>query len=407
MRKLFVLYLCLISAVAYAQNYDKHFRDTTLRMDYILTGNAASQQIALDRLSKMPGWYGRKHHMESLPVEGNAQLTVKDHYTGDTIYRNSASTLFQEWLTYPEAQGAARSFEQVWLMPMPKDIVDVTIELRDNRRKVTASYNHTVNPQDILIRRIGERDITPYEVLQKAEDDAKRINIAFVAEGYTESEMDIFIRHANEAVEAIFAHEPFKSLRNRFNIIAVKAPSAESGTSEPGNGVWKNTALGSHFDTFYSDRYLTTLQLKAIHDRLAGTPYEHIIVLVNTEKYGGGGILNNYTLTMTRHTYFKEVVTHEFGHSFAGLADEYAYPNDELDMYPLDIEPWEPNITTKVNFASKWQDMPQVGLYEGAGYRTKGIFRPTKDCRMRSNTTPDFCPVCQRAIRQLVEFVTE
>ena len=238
--------------------------------------------------------------------------------------------------------------------------------------------------------------------------------------------MGTFLNDVKEANEALFAHEPFKEMRDRFNVIAVKSPSEESGTSEPSKGIWKKTALHSHFDTFYSDRYLTTLNLKDLHDWLAGTPYEHIIVLVNTEKYGGGGILNSYNLSMTHNKWFKPVVVHEFGHSFAGLADEYAYEEEAIPMYPHDVEPWEPNITTLVNFSSKWKDMvkkgtkiptplskkpevakTKVGVFEGAGYSTKGVYRGVQDCRMRINDTPEFCPVCKRAITKLIDFYTK
>ena len=130
----------------------------------------------------------------------------------------------------------------------------------------------------------------------------------------------------------------------------MKSVSEESGTSVPSKGIWKNTALGSNFDTFHSERYLTTLNLKKVHDWLAGTPYEHIIILVNTDVYGGGGILNYYNLSSTGHKSFKPVIVHEFGHSFAGLADEYAYDWEEIPMYPLDVEPWEANITTLADF---------------------------------------------------------
>lgn len=227
---------------------------------------------------------------------------------------------FQEWLTYNEAKTNSKSFENVFLVPFPKDTVDVTVELFDNRRQVMTSLTHTVVPTDILIRRIGEKHVTPYETLQKAADTTRCIHIAYIAEGYTEAEMPTFLNDCRTAMEALFAHEPFKALRNRFNVIAVKSPSAESGTSNPGKGIWKNTALHSNFNTFYSDRYLTTLHLKTLHNWLAGTPYEHIIVLVNTENYGGGGILNSYNLSMVRHSAFKPVVVHEFGHSLQGLA---------------------------------------------------------------------------------------
>lgn len=411
MRKAFFILLCMaVSSIAHAQSFNRYFTDNTLRIDYTFSGNAQRQDIYVDKLNVSPRWYGKRQRLAELPVEGNGQITVRDHRTGLVIYRNSFSTLFQEWLSYDEAKTAKKSFENVFLVPMPRDTVDITIDLRNNRRQIMATMTHTVVPNDILIHHIGERNVTPYVTLQQAADTARCIHIAYVAEGYQESEMQTFIDDAHAAMEALFAHEPFKSLRERFHIVAVKSPSKDSSTSEPGNGIWKQTALGSHFDTFYSDRYLTTLNLKALHDWLAGIPYEHIIVLVNTEKYGGGGILNSYNLSMTHHRMFKPVVVHEFGHSFAGLADEYAYEQEAIPMYPSDIEPWEPNITTQTNFGKKWKDMvgkvEGVGLYEGAGYSLKGVYRPEQDCRMRTNENPTFCHVCEKAIRQIIDFYT-
>lgn len=402
--------------------FSDYFVDSTLRIDYIFSGNAKTQQISVDEMNLIGRWYGKKAHLTSLPVEGNGQITVKDHKSQAVIYRNSFSTLFQEWLTYDEAKTTTKAFENVFLIPMPKDSIDVTIDLRDNRRNIKCSMTHIVSPSDILIRHLATKRHTPYTTLQTAIDTNKCIHIAFVAEGYKKEEMGTFLFDATKAMEAIFAHEPFKSMRNRFNIIAVKAESVESGTSEPSKGVWKETALGSHFDTFYSNRYLTTLNLRRLHDILTGTPYEHIIVLVNTNEYGGGGILNSYNLSMTHHKAFEQVVVHEFGHSFAGLADEYAYEEEQIPMYPIDIEPWEQNITTLVDFHNKWEkeiskstpiptpctgDINKIGLFEGAGYSTKGVYRSHEDCRMRSNQVPDFCSVCQEALRKLIKFYTE
>ena len=343
-----------------AQNFDDYFVDKTLRVDYTFAGNSNKQLIAVDELNVLPRWYGKKQRLSELPVEGNGQITVRDHRSGKVIYRNSFSTLFQEWLSYPEAKTNTQSFENVFLVPMPKDTVDITLDLRNNRREIMTSLTHQVAPKDILIHHKGDRP-TPYETLQEAADTNKCIHIAYVAEGYTEREMPIFLQDAKEANDAIFAHEPFKSMKAKFNVVAVKSASQDSGTSEPGKGIWKKTALSSHFDTFYSDRYLTTLHLKDLHDCLAGTPYEHIIVLVNSTRYGGGGILNSYNLTTCHQKWFKPVVVHEFGHSFAGLADEYAYESEDIPMYPHDVEPWEKNITTLVDFDSKWKSMVKKG----------------------------------------------
>lgn len=426
-----ILVLLFVSTIVLAQDFNCYFIDATLRIDYTFIGNIKQQHIAVDELCKIPRWYGKHQRLSELPVEGNGQITVRDHKTQTIIYRNSFSTLFQEWLSYDEAKTATKSFENVFLVPFPKDTADITIELRDNRRSVMTQLTHMVVPNDILIRKIGDKSVTPYETLQQAADTSRCIHIAYVAEGYTEAEMPTFLNDCRTAMEALFAHEPFKTLRNRFNVVAVKAPSAESGTSNPGKGIWKNTALHSNFNTFYSDRYLTTLHLKDLHNWLAGTPYEHIIVLVNTDNYGGGGILNSYNLSMTHHRAFKPVVVHEFGHSFAGLADEYAYDYEAIPMFPHDIEPWEKNITTMVDFKSKWSDMVkkgtkipteqpadldkpnakkekwQIGAYEPAGYSMHGVYRAYPDCRMRTNNNPDFCPVCQKAITELVKFYTE
>lgn len=427
---LFLAFACssTTSAQNTSQKFYENFCDSTLRIDYIFSGNSTEQRISLDKLNLMPRWWGKRSHMAELPVEGNGQITVRKHATHEIVYRNSFSTLFQEWQSYDEAKHIDKAFENVFLIPMPKDTVDVTLDLRNNRREVIGTITHTVCPDDILIRRTGFSHVTPYTTIQQAADTTRCIHIAFVAEGYTKEEMPTFIADAKIAIDAMFEHEPFKSMRDRFNIIAVESPSEDSGTSEPSKDIWRNTALSSHFDTFYSNRYLTTLNLKALHDVLAGTPYEHIIVLVNTSEYGGGGILNSYNLSMTHHPYYRQVVVHEFGHSFAGLADEYAYEQEQIPMYPHDIEPWEKNITTLVDFKEKWEGLispktpiptplttkknrsrqqdNKIGVYEGAGYSMKGVYRPCPDCRMRSNVYPEFCPACQKALRELIEFYT-
>lgn len=426
-RAMLALSVLVMSAMsAAAQSFDENFEDRTLRLDYTFSGNANEQRIYVDQLNVMPGWYGKRSRLAEVPLEGNGQITVRSHKTGEVLYKNSFSTLFQEWLSYDEAKTASKSFENVFLVPMPKDTVDITVDLRNNRRQIMTSLTHTVVPSDILIRHIGEKDVTPYVTLQEAKNPEKCIHVAFVAEGYKADEFDTYIKDAQTAIDALFKHEPFKSAREDFNIIAVKSVSAESGTSEPSKGIWKNTALHSHFDTFYSDRYLTTLSLKELHNWLAGTPYEHIIILVNTDKYGGGGILNSYVLSMTHHEKYRPVVVHEFGHSFGGLGDEYAYEQEAIPMYPHDVEPWEPNLTTLADFHNKWENLikkgtpvptplsddqktieNRVGVFEGAGYSLKGVYRGVQDCRMRTNENPEFCAVCKQALKKLIEFYTK
>ena len=425
MKRLFLIQFLLIALCMsnHAQEFTAFFEEKSLRMDYLFTGDATTQEISLDKLSSWEGWAGRKHRLGELPLEGNGQVEVSDEATGQIIYRTSFSSLFSEWLSTDEAQTTRRSFEATFLVPYPKQPVKVKVSLLNARHEVMSAMTHRVDPKDILIHAMGQR-ITPHKYLLKSGNPDRCVDVAICAEGYTADEMELFYKDAQVACDALFDHEPFKSMKSRFNIVAVASPSLDSGVSVPRLGEWKQTAFGSHFSTFYSDRYLTTLQVKSIHDALAGIDYEHIIILANTDEYGGGGIYNSYTLTTAHHPMFRPVVVHEFGHSFGGLADEYFYDNDVMtDTYPLDIEPWEQNITTQVNFDSKWKDMlPKgtpnptpvnqkekypVGVFEGGGYSAKGIYRPAYNCRMRTNENPEFCPVCQRALRRLIEFYTE
>lgn len=405
MKILLTLIIAFFSIEAKALEYNQYFADSTLRIDYILTGNAHHQQIHLDKLNRYPRWAGRRNHLEELPTRGNGQLVITDTLGHEVLYRTSFSTLFQEWLCEPEAQRISRSFEHCIQVPFPKQPVLVQIQLCDNRQDTICQLIHKIDPQDILIHRIGEKQYYPIRVLHTAKDPLNAIDIAFLAEGYTTQEMETFCNDAQSAINALFKHEPFKRMKERFNILAVETPSLESGVSIPKNGEWKRTAFGSHFSTFYSDRYLTSLNIKSIHNALAGIPYEHIIILVNTAEYGGGGIYNYYNLSASHHSKFQAVVVHEFGHSFAGLADEYQYgtPEGEVGQYPLDVEPWEANITTKVDS----DKAKHIGKHEGAGYKEKGVFRYQKDCRMRTNEYPEFCPICQDAITRVIKFYTE
>ena len=453
-----------------AQAFDEYFTDATLRLDYIFAGNDHEQHIYLEEMKKQDKWAGRKNRLDEIFLKGNGQLIVKDHETQKTIYTWTFSTLFQEWQQYDEAKKVDKAFETSYNIPFPKKPVDITISLTNNHNVVTSQLTHTVNPKDILIRRIGDNGI-PFHYVWKGRpdgdaangtadspssrgyvpvpyDEFKDVNItdcidlAIVADGYTEAEMGKFYSDCERAVDALFAWEPFKSLKNRFNVVAVAAPSRDSGPSVPHNDIWKSSSTNSHYDTFYSDRYLMSQDMHRIYDLLSGVPFEHIMVLVNTTTYGGGGIYNQVTYSSSDHPTFKQVFVHEFGHEYGGLADEYAYDDMDTEWYPADTEPWEPNVTTLKDFNSKWADlMPKkqpiptpldpsvpdfrktplsdtkamekinkctqvVGVFEGAGYQSKGCYRPAQECRMKINEVQDFCPVCARAIRRITDFYT-
>lgn len=408
-----------ISTFTYAQDFNEYFEDKTLRLDYIFGGNTQEQFIMLDELARYPTWAGRKHHLSENALRGNGQVRLYDEKTNQLIYTTSFSTLFQEWLSTGEAQTATKSFENVFLVPLPKQKTRVEVVLFDENGKEKNTMSHWIQPKDILIHEKGVQNITPHEYLHRAKDNNKAINVVLVAEGYTEGEMEQFMEAARVSVEEIFKHKPFDQFAANFNFIAVKSTSLDSGVSVPRTGEWKKTAVESNFDTFYSERYLTTNRLKKVHDLLAGIPYEHIIILANTNVYGGGGIYNSYTLTTTGHKDFKPVVVHEFGHSFAGLADEYFYEQDVLsDFISTQAEPWEQNITTLKDFDTKWKNQLKkgtpvptpldqekkypIGVYEGLP--GNGIYKGALACRMRTNQHDQFCGVCQNAIESLIHF---
>ena len=407
-----------------AQCFEDFFEDRTLRVDYIFSGDSRHQQISLDELHCSEGWYGRRVNMDRLLLQGNGQLTMTDTLGRDTLYRHSFSSLFQEWQTAEEATRLWRSFENVFLLPMPREAVDVEVTLTDTHNRVTSHLRHRVDPKDILLRPLQPMAGVSWKYLRRSGDSRQKIDVAFVAEGYRRGEMKRFFRDCRESIDALLDHSPFREMADRFNFIAVAAPSEQSGVSIPHKGDWRQTVLGSSFDTFYSDRYLTTLHLKRLHDVLATVPYEHIIILANTDNYGGGGIYNSYLMSAAHNAKSRPVVVHEFGHSFAGLADEYYYDDQYETSYPADTEPWEPNLTTLVDFSAKWADMLQpgcpvptppsgkevytaVGVFEGGGYQSHGVYRPAQECRMKINEAPVFCPVCMRAIRRIIDYYTE
>lgn len=426
-RHFFTLLLLAASILtASAQEFDKHFIDNTLRIDYTFVGNAENQFIALDELICEKGWAGRRVNLASVPVRGNGEIRVTDPKDGTVIYRNSFSSLFQEWIVTNEATQLTKSFEATMFVPYPTHPVQIDITLYNNEGKVSATMRHMLDPNDQLIRR-NKHKPAPHTYLLQSGSDEQCIDVAIVAEGYTAQEMDLFMKDARTACDEILRYEPFASFKERFNFVAVMLESNDSDVSVPQDGEWRNTALGSNFMTFYSPRYLTTGNIHSMHDQLSGIPYEHLIILANTDTYGGGGIYNSYTLTTAHNPMFKPVVVHEFGHSFGALADEYFYEHaDHTEgTYKLGYEPWEQNITSMVDFESKWADMVAegveiptkptaerranytIGAYEGGGYMTKGMYRPADICRMRDNEATQFCAVCQRAIERIIRFNTE
>ncbi|MDY0343578.1 MAG: M64 family metallopeptidase [Lentimicrobium sp.] len=414
-----ILFLCLVSPLFLKAQFSKHFYDKTLRFDYVHSGNDSSDYYAIDELIEEGVWAGSKVNLIDGFDYGNYKVVVRDEKEGEVLYSKGFSSLFWEWQTTAEAALTTRAFPENVLIPFPRDPVNVEFynRLRDGHWQMKFSYR--VDPKNYFIKKENRLQFPAFS-LHHSGEPAVCLDLVIIPEGYTADEMDKFRADSRRFADYLLNNEVYKPYTGHINISAVLAPSAESGADSPGTGVWKKTLVNSTFYTFDTDRYLTTSDMKSVRDVAANVPYDHILILANTAVYGGGGIYNFYGLFTSDNPYAGEVFIHEFGHSFAGLADEY-YDSEVSyeDFYNLAIEPWEPNITTLVNFESKWADMVTpgtdiptavklnnkniVGAFEGAGYMAKGMYRPSYECMMKSFSSRKFCPVCEKAIHQMIE----
>lgn len=415
---LVVFFLNAFAQKVFCSDFDNWFIDKTLRIDYVFSGNKDVQEVSVEDMVFFDGWAGKRNRLSVVDLDGNAQVIMKDKKTGMAIYKYTFSSLMQEWILTDEAAFTRKAFENPILMPFPRNNVIIDVLFRKNDGSYITLLSHEVCPNDILIRNGNKQTVAKYSYIIKNGNVDDCIDLVILPEGYSKDDSALFVADANKACEILFNHNPFNEYKKYFNVIRVDTFSVESGVSIPSKNIWKNSVFKTNFDTFYSDRYLTTSQMKNMHTILECIPYEYIIVLVNSEKYGGGGIYNYYTLTSARDKYFPQVLVHEFGHSFAGLGDEYFYENDiNLGLYNTSVEPWEPNLTTLSDFDKKWKDLvdpdvpiptpesmaERVGVYEGGGYVFKGVYRPVfSDCRMKNNISKHFCPVCERAIIKVI-----
>jgi hypothetical protein len=415
----FILFIVTITVSA-QESFNKYFTNKVLRFDFMLAGNSEKTTVCPVGMKEEPFWAGSETNLVNPFNSGNFKYEVFDAVSNTLIYSRPFCTLFQEWQTTAEAKTIERSFYEVATMPYPKNKVRFILSKRERNGMFLKLYETIIDPSNYFIRKENPVNATVTKIYGSG-DPHTSVDLAFIAEGYKAVEMEKFRADVKKMVDYLFAEVPFSEYKDRFNIWAVEAISQDSGTDVPGENIYVNTALNSSFYTFDIDRYLTTQDIKAVNDYAATVPHDYIIVLINSSRYGGGGVYNYYTGTTTGNQLSPKVFIHEFGHGFAGLADEYYTSTVAYDeFYPLNVEPWEPNITTMVNFGSKWKEMiakntpvptpaedkykDVTGLFEGGGYSSKGIFRSEMDCRMKSNGPKGYCSVCRNAIREMIEF---
>jgi hypothetical protein len=462
-----LLALCVASAATAGDLFDRYFTPGTLRVDYYHTGTKGAETISLDGAVQEGTWAGSRTNLVDTLNLGEYLVRVYDRATNVLLYSRGFSSMFNEWQTTDEAgAGVYRTFHESVRCPMPRGAVQVSLSRRDRRMQFHEVFATVIEPGQV----VREKRPAPFAVTPIMENGpaATSVDLVLLGDGYTEADLPKLRNDARHFTEAMFATKPFSAHRREFNVRLVESVSAESGIDVPDKNVWKKTALATRYNTFGSARYVLTEDNRAVRDAAALAPYDFICILVNDERYGGGGIFQQYTTTYTGEPKAGEewredyVYVHEFGHAFGGLGDEYYSSSTAYnEFYPAGVEPWEPNVTALGDKANlKWTRLTtagtavptpwekatydsleavrgtldrlapdyyqkqrplyqasmdllktsrfagQVGAFEGAGYASKGLYRPAIDCRMFSLSLIDFDPVCGAAIETMIDFYT-
>jgi hypothetical protein len=480
------LFFMAITVSSFAQpgfNFNDYFIDHSLRIEYYQVGDAQEEIISLDQLYQEDIWPGSLVNLISPFDTGRYGVKAYDVASNRLIYAKGFDCMFGEYkTTTPALNGVKRTFRRSLRIPMPKSPILLVFERRNKNNLLYPIFQQTIDPNDyhILHESMDSNDLV-YKPLYNG-DPHQKVDLVFLGEGYTDEEQSKFKADVDRNITALFEIDPYQNRRTDFNIYGILRPSAQSAVDEPRERIYKNTALDASFNAFDLDRYLLTEEGIRMQ-RLAGrVPCDAVIIIVNSKRYGGGGIYNDYCITTVDHERSKMVFLHEFGHAFAGLADEY-YASEVAynDFYPKGVEPTEPNITALLDPTHvKWQklltpgiDIPtehgkdrldsltlarqknnkqrnqeltvaqekrssekeiekiktkyrlleeninkemekirkqyasvadKVGVFEGAGYSTKGLYRPMLNCLMIYHPKNEFCRVCQDAISQTIDY---
>jgi hypothetical protein len=463
-------------------SFDKHFTSATLRIDYFHTGDASSERVELDELYKYNNWAGSKVNLIDSLDYGAYYHKIYDKRSGELIYSRGFDSYFKEYQTStPAMEGVEKAFHESAIVPFPRQKIVFVLEKRAKSGQMDEVFRKEIDPSIASTPLIID-DIRIFSSQQSGPSEIKA-DIAIIGEGYTVEEADKFERDLERFTGYFFRAEPCRSYRDQFNIRGVLLPSVDSGIDEPRAGIDKNTAVNATFNSMGSERYVLTEDNKALRDIAGHVPYDALYIMVNSSRYGGGGIYNFYCVYTSDNIDSDYLMVHEFGHSFFGLADEYYTSSTAYnEFYSPDYEPAEPNITAlkdpdnikwqhlltegieiptpwaKDEFDSldlTWQaerakmndhiaklqktdaseDLVQeaktqydrksterdkevqeylesspyagkVGAFEGAGYMSTGLYRPSINCIMFTRTDY-FCPVCQEAMRKVIHSYSE
>ncbi len=345
-----------------AGDFSKIFTGQTLRFDYFHSGTQGEEQIALDAIRLEDEWPGSRRRLIDDTNLGKYLFSVRDAKSGQQLYSRGFASIYGEWETTGEAaDGTWRTFHESQRFPEPKRPVILGLEKRDAAGDFVQIFSLEVDPahRSVVRAALSQRgtlrgNLRELEIHGAARD---HVDLLLLGDGYTASEESQFFADAERAMGYLFSHQPFARHREAFNVRALYRPAAHSGVTDPRAGRWRDSPLGLSYNAFDSERYLLTYENRALRDLAAQAPYDALILLANSDKYGGGGIFNLWTTAAIHSSQAAYLVVHEFGHSFAGLADEYyTSPVSYEDFTAPGVEPWEPNITALLDPAKlKWR----------------------------------------------------
>ena len=469
-----LLGLFFLAAAAFAQQppgFDARFTGKSLRFDYFHGGTAKEEHVSLDGLRLEGDWPGSRVRLLDDTNLGKYLFEVIDPATNQAIWSRGFSSIYGEWETTGEAAaGTWRTIHESMRFPETRGKAQLVLKKRTADGSFREIFSTVVDPASRFVDRSPVSEAGKVWAAFESGPPAVKVDLLFLGDGYAASEMEKFHADVHRLTNALFAVEPFKSRRGDFNVRAIDLPSPASGVTDPRTGTWRKTPLGLAYNAFDSERYMLTFADQAIREAAAQAPYDALILLSNSRKYGGGGIFNLWNTAAVDSAESAYLVVHEFGHSFAGLGDEY-YTSQVAyeDFNPPGTEPWEPNGTALLDPAHpKWESLVakgtpiptpwsqdaydktvlafekrrrelreknapeeqmealfeevrrkttpmlraekhfgKVGAFQGASYEAKGLYRPEVDCIMFSRNPKSFCDVCAGAIERVIGMYAE
>jgi len=332
----------------------------TMRLDYYHTGDATQEVFSVDRVVIEPRpWPGDPKQAIDSSNLGKYLFEVRDAKSKQLLYSRGFASIYGEWETTDEAKTIKRTFQESLRFPEPSAAVTITLKKRDAKNVFQDIWTTTIDPADQFVDRSKPVAPAPLITIQKAGDPETKVDFLIVGDGYTAAEAKKFEADARRLTEVLFSTSPFKENRRNFNVWGLCPPAAESGISRPSTGIYRDSPIGATYDAFGSERYVLTFDNRALRRTAQFAPYEFIEVLANNRTYGGGGIFNLYSTVASDNAFANYVFVHEFGHHFAGLADEYYTSSVAYGPAAADrVEPWEPNVTALLDVSTlKWRNL--------------------------------------------------